>query len=109
MKKAAENAHQLKTGDTAGNDVTCDDATGLVFPCDIDVKIFINNHPDTLASITRFVELQLDAEELKQWSHRPSSGGKYLAITASVCTPSREHIDALYQALSDHEDVIMMI
>ena len=99
MNKSTDNNAQSKSNDAAG----------MVFPCEIDVKIFIHNHPDTLASIKRFVALQLDTDELMQWSDRPSSGGKYLAITARVRSPSREHIDALYQALSDHQDVIMMI
>lgn len=84
-------------------------APGLVFPCEIDVKIFINNLSDDEGVVKEFVKEQLDIQYLLDWSSRESSGGRYLAITARVDAQSREHIDALYQALGDHEQVIMLI
>jgi len=86
-----------------------DEAPGLVFPCCIDVKIFVFNHSDEEALVRDFVAAQLEAHHLVGWSSRSSSGGKYLAITAKVDAQSREHIDAFYQALTDHERVVMLI
>lgn len=84
-------------------------APGLVFPCQIDVKIFISNHAEDEAVIKRFVAGQLDREHLLDWRSRESSGGKYLAITASVDAQNREHIDTLYRCLKEHESVIMLL
>jgi len=84
-------------------------APGLVFPCSIKVKIFVENQAGEEAAIREFVTEHLDAEHLMDWSIRESSGGKYLAISANVDAQSREHIDALYQALSDHERVVMLV
>ena len=86
-----------------------DEAPGLVFPCTIDVKIFVNNGAEEEALIRAFVEKQLETEHLLDWSCRESSGSKYLGITAKVHAQSREHIDGLYRSLSDHERVIMLI
>jgi len=85
------------------------EAPGLVFPCSIKVKIFVSNHSEEEGAIREFVTEQLEAHHLLGWSCRESSGGKYLAISAHVNAQSREHIDAFYQALTDHEKVIMLL
>ena len=81
----------------------------LVFPCEIAVKIFIKGDVKHQAIVRRFVEDRLEPGQLKSWTTRDSSGGKFLAITAVVHAHSREQIDALYQQLGEHELVIMMI
>ncbi len=81
----------------------------LVFPCDIDVKIFIKNDLEHEAVVRRFVEECIKGEPLKSWSSRDSRGGKYLAITAVVYADSREKIDGLYRHLGELDEVIMMI
>ena len=81
----------------------------LVFPCNIDVKIFIKRNTHDQAIVRRFVEDHLDAEQIKSWSSRDSSSGKYLAITVVVYAHSREQIDALYRQLGELDQVIMMI
>jgi len=86
-----------------------EEAPGLVFPCSIKVKIFVNNDSDDEAAIRDFVAGQLEAHHLLGWSCRESSGGKYLAISANVDAQSREHIDAFYQVLTDHDKVIMLL
>ncbi len=86
-----------------------EDAPGLVFPCSIKVKIFVKDHSEDEEVIRQFVAEQLESHHLLGWSSRTSSGGKYLAISANVDAQSREHIDAFYRALTDHECVIMVL
>ncbi|KPJ93840.1 MAG: transcriptional regulator, partial [Gammaproteobacteria bacterium SG8_15] len=43
------------------------------------------------------------------FSSRASSNGKYVSITVIVNAQSREQLDAIYQALTDHEHVIMAL
>jgi len=86
-----------------------EEAPGLIFPCTIDVKIFVLNHSDEEALIRDFVAEQLEAHHLIGWSSRESSGGKYLAITVKVDAQNRQHIHEFYQALTDHERVVMLI
>ena len=85
------------------------DVPGMVFPCNINVKIFINNNADIEQTLRQFILAHLEQKQLNSWASRESSGGKFLAITASIDTPDREHIDAFYQALYDNEHVIMII
>ncbi|MFM9917051.1 MAG: YbeD family protein [Rhizobacter sp.] len=40
---------------------------------------------------------------------RPSSGGKYLALTVTVTATSREQLDGLYRALSSHPMVKVVL
>lgn len=88
---------------TPGNDAV------LVFPCDIDTKIFIRNLLEDEAEVRAFVETKVAAAQLKSWTSRDSRGGKYLAVTAVVHAESRKQIDDLYRALVAHEKVIMVI
>jgi len=86
-----------------------EEAPGMVFPCEIGVKIFINNDSADEVIVREFVIGHLDDKHLRDWRCRESSGGKYIAITALVQAQSREHIDALYEALHAHDQVIMTI
>ena len=40
---------------------------------------------------------------------RPSSAGKYLSVTVTIEARSREQLDALYQALTGHQKVMMVL
>jgi putative lipoic acid-binding regulatory protein len=40
---------------------------------------------------------------------RPSRQGTYLSVTCVVRATSREQLDALYQELCDHPDVVMVL
>jgi hypothetical protein len=40
---------------------------------------------------------------------RPSRKGKYLSVTCVVRATSRQQLDALYQELCDHPDVVMVL
>ena len=86
-----------------------DENAGLVFPCTIDVKIFIQNQQEIEQQVRAFVTSHLGQDDVGEWKTRQSSGDKYLAITVMVNAHSRAHIDGLYQALCDHEQVIMAI
>ena len=88
---------------------TSDEAI-IQFPCEIGVKIFIKNDLAFMAIVRAVVDSFADKGcELKAWSTRDSKAGNYLAVTALVDVVDREAIDALYQALVDHEHVVMVI
>ena len=40
---------------------------------------------------------------------RPSKGGKWVSVTVIVQATSRAQLDAIYQALSDHDKVVMAL
>jgi len=40
---------------------------------------------------------------------RPSSGARYIGLTCTVRATSREQLNALYQELCDHPQVVMVL
>jgi len=40
---------------------------------------------------------------------RSSRGGKWVSVTVTIQATSRAQLDAIYQALSDHEKVVMAL
>ncbi len=40
---------------------------------------------------------------------RPSRGGKYISLTATVNATSQQQLDALYRELCDHPAVVMVL
>ena len=40
---------------------------------------------------------------------RPSKNGKYTSITITIEATSKQQLDAIYQELSDHPDVLMAL
>jgi hypothetical protein len=40
---------------------------------------------------------------------RPSSGGNYLAVTVTFTAESRAQIEAFYQELQEHPQVVMVL
>lgn len=51
------------------------------------------------------------APETKQdaMHKRESANGKYVSITVTVNAQSRDQLDAIYQALTDHEHILMAL
>jgi putative lipoic acid-binding regulatory protein len=40
---------------------------------------------------------------------RPSKGGKWVSVTITIQATSQQQLDAIYQALSDHDRVVMVL
>lgn len=86
-----------------------DSESPLEFPCDFPIKamgLAIHNLEVVVWEIVR--EHAPDTTE-DAFSSRSSANGKYVSITVVVNAQSREQLDAIYQALTDHEHVIMAL
>ncbi len=79
------------------------------FPCSFPLKI-IGHRSDDFVQTVRDILLQhvpdFSSEEMEM---RASSGGKYLSITCTFMASSRIQLDGLYQALSRHPAVTMVL
>jgi hypothetical protein len=75
------------------------EATGFTYPTEYPVKIFGLSAPDFAAYAQALVERATGAEALAEPQIRPSSGGKYLAVTVTVILTSEPQRLALYVAL----------
>jgi putative lipoic acid-binding regulatory protein len=79
----------------------------LEFPCRFPIKAMGRHSSHFEALVLRIVERHAEL-----WPGEPvrsvaSKAGNYLSVTAVVRADSREQLDAIYQDLTDHEDVLM--
>ncbi|MFO1205987.1 MAG: DUF493 domain-containing protein [Burkholderiales bacterium] len=87
-----------------------DEVASLIeYPCDFPIKIMGTSQPgfaQTIVDIVRHHAPDFDPATLEM---RVSRARKYLSVTATIRATSREQLDALYQELSDHPMVVMVL
>ena len=83
--------------------------TLLEFPCRFPIKAMGLAAADFGALVVGIVRRH--APDLKESAvqSRSSRGGKYLSVTITIEATSKDQLDAIYQALSDHERVLMSL
>ena len=81
----------------------------LTFPCRFPIKAMGLAEPgfdDLVVAIVR--EHAPDLSEAAVVT-RPSKGGKWVSVTVTIQATSRSQLDAIYQAMSDHDKVVMAL
>lgn len=81
----------------------------LQFPCDFPIKamgLAVHDLEKIVYNIARQHAPDLSKDALTK---RESTNGKYISITVTVNAQSRDQLDAIYQALTDHEHIIMAL
>ena len=81
----------------------------LEFPCVFPIKAMGLAIHDLEVVVGDIVREHAPDTSADAFSSRASSNGKYISITVTVNAQSREQLDAIYQALTDHEHVIMAL
>lgn len=87
-----------------------DEKTLFEFPCEFGVKAMGLATDEFSIAVLEIVrkhiegELQEDAISLKV-----SGAGKYHSLTVRITATSKAQLDAIYQDLTDHPDVLMAI
>jgi uncharacterized protein len=81
----------------------------LEFPCSFPLKAIGTGADDFETVVMLIVRKHVPDLGEGAISTRPSGGGKYLAVTVTFVAESRAQLDALYQELSDHERVVMVL
>lgn len=84
-------------------------STLMEFPCHFPIKIIgINSEVllDEIKEITKKHFVDFKEEHL---THKVSQKNNYLAITITVFAKDQEMLDALYQELTKHPDVKMVL
>ena len=80
----------------------------IEYPCAFPIKIM--GKGEGFADSIQAVVLKHDPEfEASGMEIRASREGKYLSLTCTVKATSREQLDALYRALCDHPQVVMVL
>lgn len=85
------------------------DETLLEFPCEFEIKAFGRHDTAFEQTVYRLIKAHVPELTTDDLSSRESSGGKYVAVTASINAKSKAQLDIIYQALTDSEQVLMSL
>ncbi|MDP7537218.1 MAG: DUF493 domain-containing protein [Methylococcales bacterium] len=81
----------------------------LEFPCDFAIKVMGLSSPELEATVLALIQghvTTLDNDAIKS---RPSKKGKYTALTVTINATSQKQLDAIYQALSNCDAILMAL
>ena len=81
----------------------------LEFPCDFPIKLFGLNQAGLETLILAIVRSHVPDITEDALSSRLSMGGKYTAVTITVCAQSQSQLDAIYQDLTARVEIIMAL
>lgn len=85
------------------------DDTLIEYPCDFPVKAMGLAVHDIEHIFIAIVQNHLPHQKSFDIKRNKSSGGKYLSITITLQAQNREQLDATYQSLCDHENILMTL
>ena len=81
----------------------------LEFPCRFPIKAMGRHKDDFEALVTAIVSQHADLWPGESVRSTPSRAGNFISVTAVIEAQSREQLDAIYQELSDCEQVLMAL
>lgn len=81
----------------------------MKFPQEFPVKIMGEDTPDFHAAVAAILAEHVAPLETLKVSKQASSAGRYISVTVTFTAQSRAQLDALYQALSADEQVLMAL
>jgi putative lipoic acid-binding regulatory protein len=83
--------------------------SALTFPADLAIKIFGRNTPELRAGALAIVRAHCPGVGDADVTERVSREGTYLSLTITARIDSRAQADAVYRALSAHDEIIMVL
>lgn len=89
--------------------MTDQEETLLEFPCRFPIKAMGRAAADFDSLVVEIVRQHVPDLQEGAVQTRCSSGGNYLSVTVTIEATSKAQLDAIYQALSDHERVLMSL
>lgn len=81
----------------------------IEFPCDFPIKAMGLASFDLEVIVFEIVTTHAPDTPKHALKKRESSNGKYISITITVNAQNQAQLDAIYQALTDHEHVMMAL
>lgn len=85
------------------------DESLLEFPCRFPIKMMGRDGDRFRKLAIELVESHAGRVPAAAISESSSSNGNFLAITVTIDAQSREQLDRIYQALSDHEEILVAL
>ncbi len=79
----------------------------IIFPAVFPLKVMGLNSVEFRSAVKAIVQNHVSGEII--YEEQPSSGGKYVSITATFTAESKEQLDALYRELHGNKLVLMTL
>ncbi len=83
--------------------------TLLVFPCEFPIKMMGRDGEQFRRTAIALVEEHTGKISDDAIKVSTSSKGNFLSITVTVNAKSQKQLDAIYQALSDHDEILVAL
>ena len=81
----------------------------LEFPCRFPIKAMGLDEAEFEAHVLQIISAQVDDIGPDDVSIRPSSKGKFLAVTVTIVAQSQEHLDRVYRNLTASERILYVL
>jgi putative lipoic acid-binding regulatory protein len=96
----AADDHSSPAPNTEAEETLCE------FPCDFPIKAMGPAHADLQAVLAEILARHGARLAEEPMTLRPSSGGRWVSVTARVRAESKAQLDAIYRDLTAHEMVV---
>lgn len=81
----------------------------LHFPLVLPLKVFGKDEEDFEALVLELLTRHVPQERVTELRARVSGGGKYRAVTVTFTVEDRAQMEAVYDELSSHEQVLWVL
>ncbi len=81
----------------------------MSFPCELPIKVFGRNEGDFREIAVAIVRSHFENFERQSVKEQLSREGRFVSLTISVVAESREQLDKLYEELTSHQSVLMVL
>lgn len=85
------------------------DESLLEFPCDFPIKMMGRDTPEFRETVRSLVEKHAGPLDEDAIQAAQSRNGRFVSVTITISARSREQLDAIYQDLTAHDDVLMAL
>ena len=81
----------------------------IEFPTEFPIKMMGRNAPEFPVAARALVEKHAGAVDDNAVKVTSSSNDRFVSVTVTITATSQQQLDAIYQDVTDHEDVLMAL
>ena len=83
--------------------------SAIEFPCEFPIKMMGRNTPEFRTTARALVEKHAGTVPDEAVQEALSRNDRFVSITVTITASSQQQLDAIYQDVTDHEDVLMAL
>ena len=83
--------------------------SAIEFPCEFPIKMMGRDTPEFRSTARTLVEQHAGTVADNDVREAQSRKGNFVSITVTITATSQRQLDAIYQDVTDHEDVLMAL